>query len=124
MKNITVREFLTEEEIGWADNREMLYEAFKYDGMVDEKILSAIEKVYGEDGLEKVSRKFAEDEFEKTLDMTLDKWIEYYGDNDTIVADKLEKIREEKIKEATELYMALSEAFKPKPNRRVFVVAR
>lgn len=94
MKNIKVKDFLSEKELSMVreDVEQMFYESFKFDGLVSEEILKPIKDVYGEVGLDLVSRKFAENEFLKAVDMTLVDWNEYFGENESVVINKWKMI--------------------------------
>ncbi|MGX6979008.1 hypothetical protein ACWN8V_07095 [Vagococcus elongatus] len=89
----TVKEFLSEEELADVrkNHEQMFYESFMYDGLIYDTALKAIEECCGEDGLKKIARGYARKEFDRTIDMTVEEYIDYYGDNDTTVASKWEK---------------------------------
>ncbi|UDM72778.1 hypothetical protein [Vagococcus fluvialis] len=93
----TVKEFLSEKELNVVkeDHEKMFYDSFMYDGLVSERVLESIKNVYGEVGLELVAKNFARREFESTTNMSVNEYIEYYGENDTLVKDKQLKAAQE-----------------------------
>lgn len=120
----TVKEFLSEKELTdiRMNHEQMFYESFMHDGLICETALEAIEDSCGEDGLEKIARGYARKEFDRTIDMTVEEYIDYYGDNDTTVASKWEKYLND-VEKFAEEYLSLLQLTDGMPvNFKTFVV--